>query len=111
MNTIVFEQINHTHYKSITEIYNYYIRYSTATYHIEPLSEHEVIAHFEFSAKNTEAFIIKDNEETAGFCLLRPCSKKGGYKFTYEITIYLKPDYEQKGIGSKAVIFLEKVAK
>ncbi|MBN1798599.1 MAG: N-acetyltransferase [Spirochaetales bacterium] len=111
MKTVTFEKINRTHYKPITEIYNYFIRHSTATYHIRELSEQDVIAHFEISSASTEGFIIRNNKHLAGFCLIRQYNKKQGYKYTYEITIYLKPGHAKQGIGTKTIAFLEQIAR
>jgi L-amino acid N-acyltransferase YncA len=108
---ITFKKINQRHYKPITEIYNYYIRHSTITYHIMELSQKDVISHFEIASAATEGFIIRYNRHIAGFCLIRQYNAKQGYRHTYEITVYIKPDYARQGIGTKAVKFLKQVAE
>jgi phosphinothricin acetyltransferase len=111
MNDLTFEKVNNKHYKIISEIYNYYISNSTATYHVKPLKLKEVITHFQIKDKHSLSFVIKRNSAICGFCCLRPYSKKEGYKFTCEISIYIKNDFVKKGIGSSALKFLEKIAK
>jgi L-amino acid N-acyltransferase YncA len=111
INEISFKKIKYEHFKTVTEIYNYYIRNSTATYHIATLDEKGVAEHFELKSVNTKSYVITNNKEIIGFCLIRPYSKKEGYKYTYEITIYLKSDYRKKGIGAKALLFLEDMAR
>jgi L-amino acid N-acyltransferase YncA len=107
----VFRPINKADYKTVSEIYNYYIRTSSATYHIAPLAEQLVVKHFGLDSEATNAYVIKDEETTVGFCLLRPYSAKDGYKYTYELTVYLKPGYEGRGIGTRSIVFLEEAAR
>jgi L-amino acid N-acyltransferase YncA len=106
----IFKPIRPADYSVVSEIYNYYIRSSSATYHIAPLSTRSVVKHFGLGTEKTRAYLIMDKENTLGFCLIRPYSAKDGYKYTYELTVYLKTGYEGRGIGTQSVVFLEKLA-
>jgi L-amino acid N-acyltransferase YncA len=95
----------------ISKIYNYYVLQSTATYHIGTLTVEETAGYFGLGEAQTKAYLIRYGGDTAGFGLIRPYSKKQGYAYTSEITIYLHKDYTGKEIGSRAVSFLEEVAR
>lgn len=55
-------------------------------------------------------FLIKDENEVAGYCSLMLWKKQQAYRHTAEVTIYLKPEFTAKGIGSAAVKYLENMA-
>jgi len=89
-NEIYSRPIENKDLKFISEVYNFFILESTATYHIRVLS----------------------GKEDAGFCLIKPYNKKkGGYFRTNEIIIYIKNQYQKKGIGKKPIEYLENIAK
>ena len=44
--------------------------------------------------------IIESNGEVAGYCCLSPYSEKTGYNRTGEISVYLSPEHQGKGIGN-----------
>ena len=46
-----------------------------------------------------------------GYCALGPYKKKKAYNRTAEICIYLKPENIDKGIGTRAVRYIEKTAR
>jgi L-amino acid N-acyltransferase YncA len=111
MGHVSFRKIEKREYPEIAGIYNHYVLHSTATYHIGELSVESVINYFEIERQGTYSFSILVDEAMCGFCLIRPYSKKEGYEFTYEITIYLADDHTRKGIGTLALRHLEAVAK
>ncbi|MBY9006323.1 MAG: N-acetyltransferase [Candidatus Lokiarchaeota archaeon] len=96
----------------ITGIYNFFILKSTATYHIRQLSKNEMQDYFMLFDPLVDGFIISIVEKAIGFCLIKPYNKdKEGYNLTYEITIYIKNRFHHKGIGKKAIKYLENIAK
>ncbi|MBN1215011.1 MAG: N-acetyltransferase [Candidatus Lokiarchaeota archaeon] len=109
---IYFRPIENKDLKFISEVYNYFILKSTATYHIKILTEKEIRDYFMLFDPLIDGFIVSLGKEDAGFCLIKPYNKKkGGYFRTYEITIYIKNQYQKKGIGKKAIEYLEIIAK
>ncbi len=110
MNEIIFKKTGKKNYADVAALYNYYVINSTATYHINTLKPREVINFFNIENPAVYAFCIYDRDDFCGFCLLRPYSSKEGYRFTYEITIYIKAEQTKKGIGTAAVEYMEKAA-
>ncbi len=109
---ISFKPVEKKNLEFISEVYNIYISNSTSTYHIKPLSKKEVEEYFMLDNNLVSAYIIDLKNKNIGFCLLKPYNKhKEGYDHTYEISIYLKKEFHKKGVGIKAVEFLEHIAK
>jgi L-amino acid N-acyltransferase YncA len=108
---IMFKEIRETDYENIARLYNYYVRHSTATYHVAELSVDDTIDCFELCEKSTYGYAIRAGVDTAGFCLLRRYSKKEGYRYTSEISVYLDERFTNAGIGTRAIVHLDSVAK
>ena len=112
MKYIKIEKIEKTEYRRACDIYNYYVENSTATYHLEKLTQQSFISYYQIDSMRTKFFTVKDQNSIIGFCLLKPFNaKKQGYDLTTEITIYLQPDCVQKGIGSDVIQFLHNIAR
>lgn len=106
-----FHEIKEQDLTTVKEIYDWYITNSTATFHTEPipidqLKEFIYVGHPVYSS-----YIIYQGSEVAGFCFLTNFKKRQAYDRTAELTIYLKPEFCNKGIGSIALDHLENKAK
>ena len=108
---ISFEKATLNDLVAIKEIYDYYITETTATFHTDPISFEELREIIPFYDKQYPSFIIKAENKIAGYCYLAPFKKRQAYNRSAEATLYLKPQYCGKGIGFKAVTFMEKAAK
>lgn len=95
----------------ILDIYNYYIRNSTATFHSGRMSPEELESFLFISHPRYPSFIIKEGGGIAGYCFLTQYKKRQAYDRTAELSIYLKPEYTGKGIGRIALEFLESAAQ
>jgi len=86
--------------ETITAIYNYYILNSAATF-----EEHCVPVSF-FEEKITTAdskfpwLVYEVNNTIVGYTCSSPWKPRSGYRYTAEISIYLKHDSIEKGIGT-----------
>lgn len=111
MDTYRFEKVAEKDLASVTEIYNYYVINTTATFSEKPFSCSEMRELVFFDNPRYSAFVILEGENLCGYCILTQFNKREAYDHTAEITIYLKPEYTGKGIGTVAVQFIENVAK
>jgi phosphinothricin acetyltransferase len=91
-------------------IYNYYVMNSTATFHMHEVGTDEMRAILNDGDKRFPSFVIYDGETLCGYCLLTHYKKREAYDQTAEVTLYLKPGYEKRGIGSVALGKLEAIA-
>jgi phosphinothricin acetyltransferase len=106
-----YEEMKEEHLQAVLDIYNYYVLNSTATFHIEPLSLNEMKEIALSKEKRFCSFVIIKDGVIIGYTLLAHYKKRGAYDKTAEITMYLKPGSEGKGVGSEALRFLEEEAK
>jgi L-amino acid N-acyltransferase YncA len=110
-NEIQFEELGNKHLAEITEIYNYYILNSTATFHGRRLSVDEMKELVLFDDPKYKTYIVLQDNILCGYVILSQYKKREAYNDTAEITIYLKPDLTGKGIGSIVMNFIEGIAK
>ena len=88
-----------------------YVINTTVTFHTQVLSAEDMHAKVFFSDPIYGTFLIMEEEKIAGYCTLMPWKKQQAYRHTAEVSIYLKPDFTAKSIGSYALNYLETFAK
>ena len=108
---IEFRKITEADLPEIKEIYDWYIAHSTATFHTEPIKISDLRDFIYINHPVYQSFLIHADKEIAGYCFLTYYKKRQAYDRTSEVTLYLKPEFHQKGIGRKAMAFLERCAK
>ena len=92
----------------ITELYNYFIQTSIATFHTDVLNTDDFNMLLPFGHPVYQTFLILENNQSVGFCYVGNYKPRQAYDRTAEVTIYLHPDAQGKGIGKQALLFLEK---
>lgn len=95
----------------ITKVYNFYIANSTATFHTEQVDSFDMEKSLPFNHDKYKTYIIKYDKQAAGYCYIGNYKPRQAYDRTAEVTIYLMPEFFQKGIGKQALSFLEEEAK
>lgn len=111
MDRCRFVAMEEKYLPDVLDIYNYYVLNSTATFHIQPLSAEEMRQLVFFRDDKYRTFVIFDGDTLCGYCILRPYHQREAYAHTAEITLYLKHDHTNRGIGGIAFDFLEEFAK
>jgi len=106
-----FEKVNTSHLDCIAEIYSYYILNTTFTFHCHVLSKEEIKDLVIFENQRNCAFLIRQDNNTAGYVILGKHGEREAYDDTGEIAIYLKPEFCGKGIGRHALQFIEEYAR
>jgi len=113
MSNIRFECVKDEHLRRITEIYNYYIKNTTVTFHYYEHTEEQMkeILYSKDPRFNSFAIIDDNNGEVIGYCLICKFKNREAYNIFGEVVLYLDNRYLGKGIGKKALDFLEEEAK
>ncbi len=111
MTDVYFEELREEQLEEVLRIYNEYVSHTTATFHTKPLSAEEMRALVFFEDPKYRCYLIKAEGETAGYVILTRHKTRQAYDATAEISIYLKPGYTGRGIGRKAVGFIEALAR
>ena len=108
---IKFTELKNEDLPIVKEIYDHYILNSTVTFHTSPILIKELEEFIPIGIPKYKSFLIKTDVEVCGYCYFSQYKKRTAYNRTAEITIYLKHGFPGKGIGEKAVIFIENLAK
>ncbi|SDN38839.1 GNAT family N-acetyltransferase [Acetanaerobacterium elongatum] len=111
METISFEKVSDETLPEVLEIYTYYVLNTTATFHAHALTKAEMKEIVIFESPKYCTYVIRQNNTIAGYVILTQHKKREAYDATAEVTIYLKPGLTGKGIGSKAIEFIQEKAK
>ena len=107
---IKFEPLRQDHFPVIESIYNWYVHNSTATFHTNPIGIDQLKEFIFINHRIYKSFIIMLDNALAGYCYLTRHKPREAYDRTAEITIYLKPEFQKKGIGRVALAYLENQA-
>lgn len=108
---VAFVPITRNDLGTILSIYNHYVETSTATFHSIPLTLEELGEFLPVLHPKYSSFMIREEDEPAGYCFLTQYKKRQAYDRSAELSIYLKPGFTGRGIGSAALRRLEDAAK
>ena len=94
------------------EIYNYFIENSFSNFEEKKLSKLTFSLMLKKIKKNRLPFVlaIEDND-VIGLAFVNKFREKSGYRFSYEHSIYVDPDYINNGYGNKILKELVKICK
>lgn len=97
----------------IVEIYNQAIPGRLATADLETVTLESKLAWFEsFNTEHHPLWVIKVNQQIAGWVALSAFHERAAYAKTAEISIYLDHQFQHHGLGQQALEFVEtQVAK
>jgi len=85
----------------IAEIYNYYIKNTHQTFETEPLSAEEMRARIDEIKGNYPYLVAEEDGEIYGYAYATQFRMRQAYEFSAEVSIYVKADAKQKGIGTQ----------
>lgn len=98
-------------YSIVKEIYDYYILNTTATFHTGLISLEELKSVIPAGHPKYKSYLIEFDGMVCGYCYISRYKPRQAYDRTAEITLYLKPEFWNKGIGKETMKLLEQVAK
>lgn len=108
---LTYQPIETQHLAQIKEIYDHYIVHTTATFHTEPVTVEELAEGIHPGHARYPSFLIFSDGVMAGYMYSNWYKKRQAYDRTAEVTLYLKPEFTGKGIGSKALSYIETQCK
>jgi phosphinothricin acetyltransferase len=111
MGKFCFYEMKEEYLDQVLQIYTHYVLNTTATFHSRLLTREEMREIVFFSSEKYKTFVICEEEEICGYVLITQHKKREAYDGTAEVTVYLKPDFIGKGIGSMAIKHVEDYAK
>jgi phosphinothricin acetyltransferase len=87
--------------EGITSIYNDAIKKTVATFDTEIKTLEEQKVWFKDHGLKNPIVVAEENSDIIGWAALSKWSDRCAYSDTAEISIYVKEDYQKKGIGKK----------
>jgi phosphinothricin acetyltransferase len=87
--------------EDITEIYNYAILKTTATFDTEPKTVEQQRPWFDEHGSNNPLLVAELDSVIVGWASLSKYSDRCAYSDTTEISLYVKEEYQGKQIGKK----------
>jgi L-amino acid N-acyltransferase YncA len=98
---------------SIAEIYNYYIINSHATFEFDPIDAAEMRNRISSIISDDYPFLVcEDESQLAGYAYAHPYRPRAAYKYSVETSVYIKPSFERRGIGTSLYTpLLEEIRK
>jgi len=87
--------------KDITDIYNYYINNSVATFEELPVGISYFTEKVQDGLKRLPWFVYEINGQVIGYSYANQWKPRSGYFNSVEVSVYLKNGVTQKGIGSE----------
>ena len=86
---------------AILDVYNHYVRHSSATFDIEPFSLTSRRSWFELFVNDVyRCFVATDDGRLLGYAACTPFREKPAYRPSVEVSVYVAPDHLNRGVGS-----------
>lgn len=96
---------------AITKIYNHYIKETTITFEIEPITVEEMASRIKEISAQFPYFVYEQDGKILGYCYAHLWKQRAAYSKTLETTIYLDKNATHQGLGSLMVKHLIQLCK
>ena len=96
---------------AILDIYNDAILNTTSVYHYKPHTIEDRLSWYEKKVKDGFPVIVfEENNHVIGFATFGPFRDGPAYKYTVEHSVYVHKDHRRKGVGTRLMMDLIKIA-
>ena len=85
---------------ALLDIYNYAVTNLIATFETKEQTLEERLQWFHLFGRRYPLLVAESNGQVVGYSCLSPFREKTGYNRTSEISVYISPDHQGKGIGN-----------
>jgi len=94
---MIEKDLNEAHF-----IYNYFIENSFSNFEENKISSRKFKSDYKkIILKKLPYLVAEHKKNVVGFTYLKNYRSKSGYRYTFENSIYIHPEYTNRGIGSK----------
>lgn len=99
MSTITVRDARSDDAPAVAAIYNHFIRETVITFEEVELSPGEMQRRME--THSGEWVVALERDEVVGYAYAAPWKARSAYRFSVEITVYVKPGLGRRGIGGR----------
>jgi len=85
----------------IAELYNYYIKNSSATFEEEEIDSQEMLHRINKVVPRLPWLVFEENGKIVGYAYATPWKPRSAYRYSVEVSVYVHHGEHGKGIGSK----------
>ena len=85
----------------IAEIYNYYIVNTHHTFETEAVDESEMRSRIDEIIEKYPYYVSEENGEILAYAYAAPYKSRCAYQSSAEVSVYVKNNIQQKGIGTR----------
>jgi L-amino acid N-acyltransferase YncA len=96
---------------AVSEIYNYFVRISTATFQIEPESLTDRLQWFHARSNHEPVTVLRVEDDLVAWGALSRHRSREGYRQTAETSVYVRHDCHRRGHGRAILADLIKRAR
>ena len=96
---------------AICSIYNHYVRETAITFEEAPVSIKEMEGRIRTVNASYPWFVFDDGVYVTGYAYINKWKERSAYRFSAEITVYIKEGHEGKGIGTELYTHLIEAAR
>lgn len=106
-----FKELEPADLVEVQRIYNHYVLHNICTFHTEPLKLEEVTALLPIQDPKYHSYLVSCEGQIVGYAYLSRFKEREAYDRTAEVSIYLAPDFQGKGLGRLILDKLEADAR
>ena len=97
---------------AVLDIYNDAILHTTSVYYYKPHTIEVMVPWYEEKVRDGfPVLVFEENDRVIGFATFGPFRARPAYKYTVEHSVYVHRDYRGRGVGTRLMMDLIKIAK
>ncbi len=101
MDRYVIDDVRRSDAEDICRIYNHYVENSVVTFELMPVDVRTMEERLDaIAAEGHPCFVCRDEGRAVGFLWLHRWNWREAYEATAEVTVYVAPGMDGRGIGS-----------
>ena len=85
----------------IAEIYNFYVQNTHHSFEIEPVGFEDMQRRIIETSESYPFLVAEESKEILAYAYASCYKPRSAYKHSVEVSVYVKKDVQQKGIGTK----------
>ncbi len=96
---MIIRRVSEADAGEIADIYNVYVKESTASFEIEELTDEDMRCRIADIATHCPYWVCEEDGKIIGYCYVHPWKERAAYAKTLETTVYVAADCKGKGVG------------